>query len=84
MLAPNTLAPVTNKRTILITAAIRVVVATVCTVVGIVGVAYLANLVGFSKGLIITLSVTAGVCGFTFGVYWTMIYLVRSGYAKNK
>ena len=78
------LALVTNKRAILITAAVRVVIATICTVVGMVGIAYLANLVGFSKGLIITLSVTAGVCGFIFGVYWTMIYLVRSGYAKNK
>ena len=78
------LAPVTNKREILIAAAFRVVVATICTVVGIVGIAYLANLVGFSKGLIITLSVTAGVCGFIFGVYWTMINLDRSGYAKNK
>ena len=78
------LAEATTKREIMITVAFRVLTASVLTVVGIVGVAYLAKTLGFSKASIVTSSVIAGICGFVFGVYWTMTYLVKSGYATNK
>ena len=65
-------------------AALRVVIATVGTVAGLVAVAYLAKMLGLGKALVITSSVIVGVCGFVFGIYWTMTYLVKSGYAKTK
>ena len=65
-------------------AALRVIIATVGTVAGLVGVAYLAKILELGKALVITSSVIVGICGFIFGVYWTMIYLVKSGYAKTK
>ena len=78
------LAPATAKREILLTVAFRVLTASVLTVVGIVGVAYLASILGFSKVFIIASSVIAGICGFIFGVYWTMTYLAKSSFTKNK
>jgi hypothetical protein len=74
----------TNKREILIMAAFRVIVATVCTVAGMVGIAFLAKTLGFSSASIITFSVMAGIGGFIVGVYWTMTYLVKSGYSTKK
>jgi hypothetical protein len=78
------LAPATSKREVLMTVAFRVLIASLLTVVGIVGAAYLAKMLGFSQGLIITSSVIAGICGFIVGVYWTMTYIVKSGYTENK
>lgn len=77
------LAPATNKRAILMTVAFRVIVASLLTVAGIIGVAYLAKMLSFSQGLIITSSVIAGICGFIIGVYWTMTYLTNSGLTKS-
>ena len=74
----------TTKREILVTVAFRVLTASVLTVVGIVGVAYLATMLEFSKTSIIASSVLAGICGFVFGVYWTMAYLVKSGYSTKQ
>ena len=74
----------TTKREILITVACKVLIASVLTVVAIVGAAYLAKTLGFSKASIVTSSAIAGICGFVFGVYWTMTYLVKSGYATKK
>jgi hypothetical protein len=74
----------TTKREILITVAFRVLLASALTVLAIVAMAYLAKMLGFSQGSIITSSVIAGICGFIFGVYWTMTYLVKSGYSANK
>ena len=74
----------TTKREILMTLAFRVLTASVLTVVGIVGAAYLAKTLGFSKALIVTSSAIAGVCGFVFGIYWTMAYLVKSGYSTKQ
>ena len=73
-----------SKREVIVAVTLRVVIATVCTVVGIIGVALLAKMLGLGKPLVITSSVLAGVCGFVFGVYWTMTYLVKSGYTEKK
>jgi hypothetical protein len=78
------LAEATSKREILMTVAFRVLIASVLTVAGILGAAYLAKMLSFSSGSIITSSVIAGIGGFIFGVYWTMTYLVKSGYSTKK
>jgi hypothetical protein len=78
------LAEATKKREILMMAAFRVIVSTVCTVAGMIGTAFLAKMLGFSSASIITFSVIAGICGFVVGVYWTMTYLVKSGYSTKK
>jgi formate hydrogenlyase subunit 4 len=77
------LAKITSKREMLMMAALRVVIATVATVAGLVGVAFLAKMLAFSKALVISLSVIIGFCGFIVGIYWTMTYLVKSGYTKQ-
>ena len=64
--------------------AFRVLLASILTVGGIVGAAYLANIMALGKGLIITSSVIAGICGFVIGVYWTMTYLTQSGFGKKQ
>jgi positive regulator of sigma E activity len=84
MKAFKMLAKITSKREILMVAALRVFIVSVGTVAGLVGIAYLAKMLGLSKALVITSSVIVGVCGFIFGIYWTMTYLVKSGYAKQK
>jgi hypothetical protein len=73
-----------TKREILITVAFRVLLASALTVLAIVAIAYITKTLGFSQGLIITSSVIAGLCGFIFGIYWTMTYMVKSGYSANK
>jgi hypothetical protein len=78
------LAEATSKREILMTVALRVLIASVLTVAGILGTAYLAKMLSFSSASIITFSVMAGIGGFIFGVYWTMTYLVKSGYSTKK
>jgi hypothetical protein len=78
------LAEATKRREILMMAAFRVLIATVCTVAGMIGTAFLAKMLSFSSASIITFSVIAGICGFIVGVYWTMTYLVKSGYSANK
>ncbi len=77
-------AKIVTKREILMVAALKVVIATVVTVAGLVSIAYLANMLGLSKALGITLSIIVGVCGFVVGVYWTVSYLVKSGYTETK
>jgi hypothetical protein len=78
------LAEATSKREILMTVVFRVLIASVLTVAGILGTAYLAKMLSFSSASIITFSVMAGIGGFIFGVYWTMTYLVKSGYSTKK
>jgi accessory gene regulator protein AgrB len=73
-----------TKREILITVAFRVLLASALTVLAIVAIAYLAKMLEFNQSLLITSSVVAGLCGFIFGVYWTMTYLVKSGYSTKK
>jgi Na+/glutamate symporter len=73
-----------TKREILITVAFRVLLASALTVLAIVAIAYLAKMLEFNQSLIITSSVVAGLCGFIFGVYWTMTYMVKSGYSTKK
>ncbi len=75
---------ITSKREVMMQAAMRVLIASVATVAGLLGVAYLAKTLVLSKALVITLSVIIGVGGFIFGIYWTMTYLIKSGYAKTK
>ena len=71
---------VTTKRNILLQAGMRVMIATLCTVAAMIGVAYFAKALMMSQSSIILSSVLAGVCGFVIGIYYTMRYLVRSGY----
>jgi positive regulator of sigma E activity len=73
-----------SKLEVVIMAVLRVSIATICTVAGMVAIAYLAKMLGISKSLTILLSIIAGVSGFIFGIYWTMTYLAKSGYAKTK
>ena len=63
---------------------LRVSIATLCTVAGMITIAYLAKMLEINKSLIIPLSVITGVCGFIFSIYWTMTYLVKSGYTEKK
>ncbi len=63
---------------------LRISIATLCTVAGIIAIAYLAKILEINKSLIIPLSVITGFCGFVFGVYWAMTYIVKSGYAEKK
>ncbi len=63
---------------------LRVLISTMLTVSGMVAVAYLAKSLEVNKSLIITLSIVTGIFGFIFGIYWTMTYLVKSGFAKTK
>ena len=62
----------------------RILIATVFTVAGMFAIAYLAKIFEINSSLVILLSIITAVCGFIFGVYWTMTYLVKSGYAKTK
>ena len=73
-----------TKTELVIMTVLRVSIATICTVAGMVATAYFAKMLGISKSLVILLSIIAGVSGFIFGIYWTMAYLVKSGYAKTK
>ncbi len=73
-----------SKLEVVTIVALRVSIATVCTVAGMVAIAYLAKMIGINKSLIIPLSIITGVSGFIFGIYWTMTYLVKSGYTEKK
>ena len=73
-----------SKLEVIIVATSRILIATVFTVAGMLAIAYLAKLFEINSFLVIPLSIITGVCGFIFGVYWTMTYLVKSGYAKTK
>ncbi len=63
---------------------LRVSIATLCTVAAMIAIAYLANMLEINQSLIIPLSVITGVCGFIVSIYWTMTYLVKSGYTEKK
>ncbi len=63
---------------------LRVLIASLCTVAAMIAVGYLVNFFGINHSFIIPLSIVTGVCGFIFGVYWTMTYLVKSGYTTKK
>ena len=63
---------------------LRVLIATICTVVGMIAIAYLAKMLEINKSLIIPLSVITGFCGFIFSIYWIMTYIFKSGYMKKK
>lgn len=78
------LAKTPSKLEVVIMVVLRVSIATICTVVGMIAIAYLAKMLGISKSLIILLSIITGVSGFIFGVYWTMTYLVKLGFTKTK
>jgi uncharacterized membrane protein len=69
---------------VLIKAFSRVLIATFCTVAAMIAVGYLVKSLGLNPSLIIPLSITTGICGFVFGVYWTMTYLAKSGYPTKK
>lgn len=69
---------------VIIAVVVRVLMATVCTVAGMIAVGYLAKLLAINPSLIIPLSIISGFCGFIFSIYWVMTYLVKSGYATKK
>lgn len=63
---------------------LRVLFATLCIVASMIAVGYLVKLLGINQSLTIPLSIITGICGFVFGIYWTMTYLVKSGYTTKK
>ncbi len=73
-----------SKFEVFIMTILRVSIATLCTVAGMIAIAYLAKMLEINQSLIIPLSVIAGVCGFIFSIYWTMTYLVKPGYTEKK
>jgi len=72
------------KLYVLMMAFLRVLFATLCIVAGMIAVGYLVKLLGINQSLTIPLSIITGICGFVFGIYWTMTYLVKSGYTTKK
>jgi uncharacterized RDD family membrane protein YckC len=73
-----------SKLKVVIMAVLMVSIATICTVAGMIAIAYSAKMLGISKSLVILLSIITGISGFIFGIYWTTTYLAKSGYAKTK
>ena len=73
-----------SKFEVFIMIVLRISIATLCTVAGMIAIAYLAKILDFNKSLIISLSVITGVFGFIISIYWTMTYIVKSGYTEKK
>jgi hypothetical protein len=68
---------------VLLVTILRVLIVACCTLASIVGVIYLARMLQINESIVIPVWFIIGFCGFIFGVYWAVKYVINSGYIEN-